>query len=412
MITVEKALETILAQIRVLGSERIDILGSRGRVLAEDIVAGLDVPPHDNSSMDGYAVRHTDIADAVADKPVQLKIMGDLPAGYISEVILQPGQALRIMTGAPVPEGADTVIMQENTTSLGSIVTILQGEKAGTNIRRAGEDIKKGVLLFPAGTLVRPAHIGIMASIRRAMVSVYQRPRVAILSTGDELVDIDGELGPGKIVSSNSYSLMSLVAEAGGTPIMLGIARDTKDALRARLLEGLHADIIISSGGVSVGDYDYVKDVLQELGANMKFWKVLMRPGQPLAFGVIGGKPAFGLPGNPVSAMVSFEQFVRPAMRKMSGHTKLFRRPIEAVAQQDVPGRPGRKFFVRCRLTQKDGQWLASTTGEQGSGILMSMAAASGLMVIPADVSGVSAGDKVSVQVLDPELGYSETVNY
>ena len=163
---------------------------------------------------------------------------------------------------------------------------------------------------------------------------------------------------------------------------------------------------------MSVGDYDYVKDVLQELGADMKFWKVLMRPGQPLAFGVIGGKPAFGLPGNPVSAMVSFEQFVRPAMRKMSGHTKLFRRPIEAVAQQDVPGRPGRKFFVRCRLTQKDGQWLASTTGEQGSGILMSMAAASGLMVIPAGVSGVSAGDKVSVQVLDPELGYSETVNY
>ena len=412
MITVEKALETILAQIRVLGSERIDILGSRGRVLAEDIVSGLDVPPHDNSSMDGYAVRHTDIADAVADQPVQLKITGDLPAGYISREILQPGQALRIMTGAPVPQGADTVIMQENTTAQGSTVAILQGEKAGANIRRAGEDIKKGALLFPAGTVVRPAHIGIMASIKRAMVSVYQRPRVAILSTGDELVDIDGKLGPGKIVSSNSYSLMSLVAEAGGTPIMLGIARDTKDALRARLLEGLHADIIISSGGVSVGDYDYVKDVLQELGADMKFWKVLMRPGQPLAFGVIGDKPAFGLPGNPVSAMVSFEQFVRPAMRKMSGHTKLFRRPIEAVAQQDVPGRPGRKFFVRCRLTQKDGQWFASTTGEQGSGILMSMAEASGLMAIPADVSGVSAGDRVSVQVLDPELGYSETVNY
>ena len=412
MTTVEQALETILSQVQVLGSERIDILGSRGRVLAEDIVSGLDVPPHDNSSMDGYAVRHTDIAAAVADKPVQLKITGDLPAGYISREILQPGQALRIMTGAPVPQGADTVIMQENTTSQGSTVTILQGEKAGANIRRAGEDIKKGVLLFPAGTPVRPAHIGIMASIKRAMVSVYQRPRVAILSTGDELVDIDGELTPGRIVTSNSYSLASLVADAGGTPIMLGIARDTKEALRSRMLEGLHADIIITSGGVSVGDYDFVKDVLQELGLDMKFWKVLMRPGQPLAFGVIGGKPAFGLPGNPVSAMVSFEQFVRPSMRKMSGHARLFRAAIEAIAQENVQGRKDRKFFVRCRLTQKDGQWLASTTGEQGSGILMSMAAASGLMVIPADVSGISAGDRVNVQVLDPELGYSETLNY
>ena len=412
VITVEKALETILAQIRVLGTERIDLLGSRGQVLAEDIGAGLDVPPHDNSAMDGYAVRHTDIAGAAADKPVQLTIMGDLPAGYTSEVILQPGQALRIMTGAAIPPGADTVIMQENTSSDGSVVSILQAEKRGVNVRYAGEDIKKGAVLFQAGTVVRPAHIGIMASIKRAMVSVYQRPRVAILSTGDELVDIDGELTPGRIVTSNSYSLASLVADAGGTPIMLGIARDTKEALRSRMLEGLHADIIITSGGVSVGDYDFVKDVLQELGLDMKFWKVLMRPGQPLAFGVIGGKPAFGLPGNPVSAMVSFEQFVRPSMRKMSGHARLFRAAIEAIAQENVQGRKDRKFFVRCRLTQKDGQWLASTTGEQGSGILMSMAAASGLMVIPADVSGISAGDRVNVQVLDPELGYSETLNY
>jgi molybdopterin molybdotransferase len=412
MITVEQALETILGHIRVLGTERVDILKARGRVLAEDIVSGLDVPPLDNSSMDGYAVRHADIAVASADKPVLLKITGDLPAGYTSQEILQPGQALRIMTGAPIPEGADTVIMQENTSSQGPTVAIRQGEKAGANIRRAGEDIKKGALLFPAGALVRPAHIGIMASIKRTMVSVYQRPRVAILSTGDELVDIDEELGPGKIVSSNSYSLASLVEDAGGTAIMLGIARDTKEALRSRMLEGLHADIIISSGGVSVGDYDFVKDVLQDLGLDMKFWKVLMRPGQPLAFGVIGGKPAFGLPGNPVSAMVSFEQFARPAIRKMSGHTKLFRPLIEAVAQENIPGKPGRKFFVRCRLAQKNGQWHATTTGEQGSGILMSMAAASGLMIIPPGVTAVSAGDRVKVQVLDPELGYSETPQY
>jgi molybdopterin molybdotransferase len=381
-------------------------------VLAQDIVSGLDVPPLDNSAMDGYAVRHADVATASAEKPALLKIMGDLPAGYTSKDILQPGQTLRIMTGAPLPPGADTVIMQENTSSDAATVSILQSEKRGTNVRYAGEDIKKDAVLFQAGTLVRPAHIGIMASIKRAMVSVYQRPRVAILSTGDELVDIDEDLGPGKIVTSNSYSLASLVEDAGGTAIMLGIARDTKEALRSRMLEGLHADIIISSGGVSVGDYDFVKDVLQELGADMKFWKVQMRPGQPLAFGIIGGKPAFGLPGNPVSAMVSFEQFVRPAMRKMSGHARLFRPLIEAIARENVKGREGRKFFLRCRLAQKDGQWQATTTGEQGSGILMSMAAASGLMVIPADVSGVSAGDRVKVQVLDPELGYSETVNY
>ncbi|MCX5899305.1 MAG: molybdopterin molybdotransferase MoeA [Proteobacteria bacterium] len=412
MITVEQALETILGQVRVLGTERVDILRARGRVLAQDIVSGLDVPPLDNSAMDGYAARHADVATASAEKPALLKIMGDLPAGYTSKDILQPGQTLRIMTGAPLPPGADTVIMQENTRSDGSTVSILQSEKLGTNVRYAGEDIKKGTALFQAGTLVRPAHIGIMASIKRAMVSVYQRPRVAILSTGDELVDIDEDMGPGKIVTSNSYSLASLVEDAGGTAIMLGIARDTKEALRSRMLEGLHADIIISSGGVSVGDYDFVKDVLQELGLDMKFWKVQMRPGQPLAFGIIGGKPAFGLPGNPVSAMVSFEQFVRPAMRKMSGHTRIFRTVIEAIARENVKGREGRKFFLRCRLAQKDGQWHATTTGEQGSGILMSMAAASGLMVIPADVSGVSAGDRVKVQVLDPELGYSETVNY
>ncbi|MBN2108494.1 MAG: molybdopterin molybdotransferase MoeA [Deltaproteobacteria bacterium] len=412
MITVEKALETILAHISALGTERVDIRSSRGRVLSEDIVSSLTIPPLDNSSMDGYAVRAADVAGAAPGHPITLTVTGDLPAGYIATRALGEGQALRIMTGAPLPEGADTVIMRENTQSQGSQVTILQAEKQGTNIRRAGEDIKKGALLFPAGTVVRPAHIGIMASIQRAMVSVYQRPRVAILSTGDELVDIDEALGPGKIISSNSYSLATLVEDAGGTAIMLGIARDTKKALRSRMLEGMHADIILSSGGVSVGDYDFVKDVLQDLGIDMKFWKVLMRPGQPLAFGVIGGKPAFGLPGNPVSAMVSFEQFVRPAMRKMSGHTKLFRPLIEAVAQEDVPGRPDRKFFVRCRLAQKEGQWHAATTGEQGSGILMSMAEASGLMIIPETVERIRAGDRVRVQVLDPELGYSETPRY
>lgn len=412
VITVEQALHTILSQIKIIGTERCDILSSLGRVLAEDISAPFNVPPFDNSAMDGYAVRQADIAAASAERPARLRIAGDIPAGYSAAAPLEQGSALRIMTGAPVPDGADTVIMQEDTASDGAFVEILKQSPAGTNIRRAGEDIKKGSLLFRAETMLRPAHIGILASIKKAVVSVYQRPRVAILSTGDELVDIDEELTKGKIVSSNSYSLASLVADSGGIPVVLGIARDTKEALKARLLQGLHADIILSSGGVSVGEYDFVKDVLQDLGIDMKFWKVAMRPGQPLAFGIIGGKPAFGLPGNPVSAMVSFEQFVRPAMRKMGGHKNIFRATVEAGALEKVSAREGRTFFARCLVTRMAGQYYATTTGEQGSGILMSMAAANGLMIIPDNGRGVNPGDKVKVQILDPEFGFTEELSY
>lgn len=412
MISVEQALAAILAQIKPLGTERVVISDSLDRVLAEDIIAPCNVPPFDNSAMDGYAVRHADIGGACPERPVKLKIASDLPAGYIAAAPLKPGEAIRIMTGAPVPEGTDTVIMQEDTTAEGSVVTILQESKKGTNIRHAGEDIKNGALLFHSGTLLRPGHIGTLASIRRAVVSVYQRPRIAIVSTGDELVDIDQEITPGKIVTSNSYSLAALVRDCGALPMMLGIARDTKQALKERLSEGLHADIILSSGGVSVGDYDFVKEVLQELGLDMKFWKVAMRPGQPLAFGTIGGKPAFGLPGNPVSAMVSFEQFVRPAIRKMGGHVKIYRATIEAVAREKVAPRPGRLFFARCLVTRQDGVCFATTTGEQGSGILMSMARANGLMIVPDTAEGINPGDKVKVQILDPDFGFTDTIQY
>jgi len=409
VISVEEALAAILSQVQPLGTERVAISDSLGRVLAEDIIAPCNVPPFDNSSMDGYAVRHEDISPGC---PVKLKIASDLPAGYTAAEPLKSGEAIRIMTGAPMPEGADTVIMQEDTSAEGALVTILQASPKGTNIRRAGEDIKKGSLLFHSGAMLRPGHIGTLASIKRAVVSVYQQPRVAILSTGDELVDIDGEITPGKIVSSNSYSLAALVRDAGALPVTLGIARDTKQALKERLCEGLHADIILSSGGVSVGDYDFVKEVLRELGLDMKFWKVAMRPGQPLAFGMIGGKPAFGLPGNPVSAMVSFEQFVRPSIRKMGGHAKLYRSTIEAIAREKVAAREGRIFFARCLVTRQDGVCYATTTGEQGSGILMSMARANGLMIVPDTAEGVNPGDKVKVQILDPDFGFTDTVPY
>jgi len=302
--------------------------------------------------------------------------------------------------------------MQEDTVAEGAAVRILTEAPRGENIRSAGEDIEKGAVLFRCGDRLRPGHIGILASIKKAVVPVYQQPRVAILSTGDELVDIDEELAPGRIVTSNSYSLACLVRESGGVPLVLGIARDTKDELKRRLREGLHADIILSSGGVSVGDYDFVKDALQELGLDMKFWKVAMRPGQPLAFGIIGGKPAFGLPGNPVSAMVSFEQFVRPSMRKMQGCRNLFRATVEAVAREKVSCRPGRLFFARCRLSREGGTWYATTTGGQGSGILMSMAAANGLMVITDAKDAVYPGDRVNVLVLDQDLFFTDRMEY
>jgi molybdopterin molybdotransferase len=316
------------------------------------------------------------------------------------------------MTGAPLPEGADTVIMQEVTQTDGPTVKIYKAGFQGSNIRRAGEDIKKGDLLFQAGTKLRPGHIGILASTKRACISVYQRPRVAILSTGDELVDIDEELTDGKIVTSNSYSLSALVIQNDGIPITLGIARDTKQDLRQRLREGLHADIILSSGGVSVGDYDFVKDVLADFGIDMKFWKVAMRPGQPLAFGTIEGKPTFGLPGNPVSVMVSFEQFVKPVIRKMSGYLNLFGTIIEAISQEKITTQRGKKYFIRCRVTCKNGSYEVSTTGEQGSGILMSMAAANGLIIVPEDMDIVNSGDRVKVQILDPEFGFTEKPGY
>jgi molybdopterin molybdotransferase len=410
VISVTEATTSILKEIAVLGTERIAITSALGRVLAEDISASFSIPPLDNSAMDGYAVRFADIRGATAQKPAKLKILGDIPAGCSASTPIGAGETYRIMTGAPVPAGADTVVMQEDTQARDQMVEIFLESPRGSHIRRAGEDIAAGDSVVSRGTLLGPAHIGVLASIKKSLVTVYQRPRVAIISTGDELADLDEELTAGKIISSNSYSLQALVLDSGAIPMALGIARDTREALREKFAAALHADMIISSGGVSVGDYDFVKDVMQDLGIEMKFWKVAMRPGNPLAFGVIGGKPAFGLPGNPVSVMVSFEQFVRPAIRKMSGHKKLFRPVIEATAQENVETRQGRHYFIRCMVRKTAAGYSATTTGEQGSGILMSMAKATGLMIVPADCTGVKAGDTVAVQVLDRDFGYSETL--
>ena len=403
MILVEEALYHILGNISRLGSERVPILQALGRVLAEDIPASRNIPPWDNSAMDGYAVRAEDILEASKEKPVVLKVLGDLPAGKVFKGLGRSGEAVRIMTGAPLPSGFDTVVPVEDTEKDGDRVRILATPGKGKNIRFSGEDVKAGERILEEGSLLRPAHIGMLASIQRAMVSVYQQPRVAVLSTGDELLEIDEPWEEGKIVNSNSYSLAALVAESGGMPIQLGIAKDRREELRAKIQQGLVADLLLTSGGVSVGDYDLVKEMLNELG-QMNFWKVAMRPGQPLAFGMISGKPLFGLPGNPVSSMVSFEQFVRPSILKMRGYRDLFRPTLQAILREEISKKAGLVHFIRCRLVLEKGKAYATTTGEQGSGILSSMVKAHGLIILPREQTLARVGEPVKVLLLDPSL--------
>jgi molybdopterin molybdotransferase len=411
MIAVEEALHLILDQIHPLGRERLNILQSLGRVLGEDIVARRHVPPWDNSAMDGYAVRWQDIQKASSKKGVRLRVLADLPAGRIFTGEVGPGQAVRIMTGAPLPQGTDTVVQVEETKKFGDIVRILAHPEKGKNIRRAGEDVKAGERVLEEGTILRPAHIGLLASLQRSIVSIYGVPRVAILSTGDELLEIDEPWQEGKIINSNSYSLTAQVLECGALPLQLGIARDRLGDLAEKIQQGLAADILVTSGGVSVGDYDLVKGMLKELG-KMNFWKVAMRPGQPLAFGMVFGKPLFGLPGNPVSSMVSFEQFVRPSILKMAGHRQLFRPTLKALLKANIEKKAGLLHFIRCRLVREGKKIYAATTGEQGSGILSSMVKAQGLIILPPEDTLARAGQEVEVILLDPTFSSTPFPSY
>ncbi len=401
MITVDEALSKILSHIHPLGFEKVSILDALERVIGEDIYARRNIPPLDNSAMDGYALRVEDVQNASQEHPIRLEVIEDLPAGVISKKKLEKGKAIRIMTGAPIPKGADTVVPVEETKQEDGFVLIFKATALDENIRKSGEDVKKGDRVISKGDAIRPAEVGMLASIGRSFVSVYQRPLVAILCTGDELVDVDGELDEVKIISSNSYTLAAQVKDCGAIPVQLGIAKDRKEEIEEKLYQGMRADILISSAGVSVGDYDFVKDVMKKLGMEMVFWKVAMRPGQPLAFGTIGGKPVFGLPRNPVSSMISFEQFVRPSLLKMMGHRKLSRPVIEAILKEEIKKILGRRYFIRGAVSIEKDQSFVTTTGEQGSGILRSMVRANGLIVIPEDQERVRAGDKVKVQLLD-----------
>lgn len=395
------AQRTVLETCRVLAREKVSIMQALGRVLGEDIIAERDNPPWDNSAMDGFAVRAQDIHQAYEiTKPVTLKVIEDVQAGKVATKIVGSGEAIRIMTGAPVPTGADTVVKVEDTEATDDTVTVFKDVGRGANIRPQGEDVKKGDCIIAAGTQLRPAEVGMLAILARSFIVVHQRPRVAILSTGDELVDLDEPFDENKIVNSNSYGLAAAVQEAGGIPIMLGIAKDSPDSLKEKIAQGLGADMLVLSGGVSMGDYDFTKVVFEELGAGLHFWKLAVRPGQPVAFGNIQGTLAFGLPGNPVSSMVIFEQLVRPAMRKMSGFRGYGRPVVQAAFQETFRKRPDRRHFLRGILQLEDGRLTVRTTGDQGSGILTSMVKANGLIDVPEEVEQVNPGDVVNVQIL------------
>ena len=402
MLTVEEARSRVLAAVPILGAETVSLDAALGRVLAEAVVAGRDLPPWDNSAMDGYALRAADTVAAALGRPVSLRILGDLPAGAVAERPVGTGEAYRILTGAPIPAGADPVIPQEEVSRQGDRLEVSRAAQPGACVRPRGEDIRRGDALLGVGDVLGAAALGVLAAVGRPLLRVYQRPRVAILSTGDELVDVDQPPGPGQIPNSNSYTMAAQVREAGGVPVVLGIARDSREELEERFRWGLAADVVVSSAGVSVGDRDFVREVLTRLGASLDFWKVSMRPGKPITFGLLGGRPVFGLPGNPVSSMVTFELFVRPALLRMGGRHRLDRPRVRAraLAPLDNPG--PRRGYLRVRLVEEDGAPGVLPTGEQGSGILRSMLLADGLAVLAPDTR-IETGEAVEVIVLGTE---------
>jgi molybdopterin molybdotransferase len=402
MLSVDTALERILAAIPVLGAETVPLLDALGRVAAAPIVAGRDLPPWDNSAMDGYALRADDTAAASAERPVRLRLLGEIPAGAMAGQPVGSAEAYRILTGAPMPAGADAVIPQEEVRLEGGGLVVSRPVASRDFVRPRGEDIRAGDLVLAAGTVLGPAALGVLAALGRPLLSVYQRPRVAILSTGDELVDLDVPPGPAQIPNSNTYTLSAQVREAGGIPLNLGIARDRREELEERFRWGLAADVLVSSAGVSVGDRDFVREVMEKLGAQLDFWKVSMRPGKPLTFGRLAGRPFFGLPGNPVSSMVTFEVFVRPALRRMGGYPTLFRPRVRARLAEPLDNPGPRQGYLRVRLAQTDGRLTARPTGEQGSGILRSMLLADGLAVTPPEAR-YRTGDEIEVILLRSE---------
>ena len=405
MISIEAALSIILKRVRPLPGVKTDISLCRGRVLAEDISAPENIPPFSNTAVDGYAVQAASTRSASPSRPRFLRVVGELAAGRVSRRKVGPGQALRIMTGAPIPAGADAVVMVEDTDDGDEVAAIYRSVRKGENVRRAGESVRKGSPVLRRGKVLRPAEIGMLAALGYGRVKIVSPPRVAILSTGNELVEIGKKLGPGRIRDCNRWSLAAAVEAAGGVPVILGRAGDRMEELKSKLRASLDCNAVITSGGVSMGRYDLVGRALEEMGGEVLIRKVRMKPGKPLTFGVIEGKPFFGLPGNPVSVLVSFLQFVRPALLKMQGRKKLKKPVVEAVLSTDLNETTDRVHLVRAVLTRKNGLNYASPTGPQGSGILRSLVLANALLIIPAGQEPLSRGEKVRALLMDsPEI--------
>ncbi len=416
MITVDEALERILGYVDVLEPEETPLLEALGQVLAEDVTSTFDIPPLDNTAMDGYAVRAEDTRGASPDSPVELRVTGEVAAGYVYGGEVAPGTAVRIMTGAPVPAGADAIVPFEDTDEpfdkapersrqVDARVRVFKTAGAGANIRRAGEDVREGQRVLERGRVLRSSETGLLASLGRATAKVIRRPVVAVLSTGDEIVEAGQPRPEAKIYDANAFSVGALVRRYGGVPRLLGVARDTVEALTAKIHEGLDADMLVTSAGVSRGDYDVVKEVLAREG-DIDFWTVAMKPGKPLAFGCFQKEgrrvPHIGLPGNPVSSMVTFELFGRPALMKMMGKTDWKRPTLKAVAEEPIRNRDDqRRFYARCIVRERGGRYYASLTGPQSSGVLTSMAYANALTVIPAEVDEVLPGEEIEVIMLD-----------
>jgi molybdopterin molybdotransferase len=402
MISVEEALERILAEISPLTVTQVPLPESLGLVLAEDVIAQEDIPPFANSAMDGFALLSQD-SQPRGGQPPRLRVTGGVAAGYVADHAVEPGTAMRIMTGAPVPPGADTVIQVELTRSDSpdsEWVEIQQAVEPGNNIRPAGEDMRHGQTVLLRGTEIGPWEIGVLATLGWASVPVIRRPRVAVLGTGDEVIDVDEPLRPGKIRNSNSYLLEAAVQRAGAESQRLGVARDTVESLREKFTEAIRCDLIITSGGVSVGEFDLVKNIMTEQG-EIHFWRINMRPGKPVAFGHIGGVPLLGLPGNPVSAAVTFELFGRPVIRKMSGHTHLARPQVNVIVEDGVSDLAMRRHYVRARVEWRDGRFIAHTTGNQGSNIMTSLLNANALVIVPEGGTEVHPGDTAKAIMLD-----------
>jgi molybdopterin molybdotransferase len=402
--TIEEARSIVLGEAGPLPKERRPLAESLNMVLAEGLAATHDVPPFDNSAMDGYAVLASDTTKASSEHPAALALTYTIQAGHSGSSELQPGEAARIMTGAPLPKGADAVVQLEVVEEAGDSVLIFGATRPGNNVREAGGDVSAGERVLESGTVLGPAEIGMAASLGLSTIAVHRRPRVAIVSTGSELVDVGRPLGPGKIYNSNGYSLRALCQQLGIEPDVLGIAADDREATTQLIAKGLEYDVLLTSGGVSVGAFDFVKEVQAELGVERLLWGVAMKPGKPLVFGKRGGTLVFGLPGNPVSAMVGFELFVRPALLSLMGYRITARPRHKATIVEDLQALEERVHVVRVRMWHDGASWNATSTGDQGSGRMRSMVGANGLVFVPAASAGFKAGDEVDVVLLSEPL--------